>query len=257
MARKATFDSSDNPSSASLTENLANDAAGWVQALIMALPALGYGVVYYARWYTFDKLGISNQLISIRLEDILFVIASCLLFYGSSLGNLIILFLSGRDKVETLLRDFIIAIMLLGICYQLSMLITISIKCHIKQPSHYFVLILQIAILIFAQRALKKALQGTVALKEIVRISIILILSFLVIATPQIAYLSFHTRSYQLCTEDNALIIAYDQQGRAVEKSIIIAKEYDVCELSPGYSINDVADKQLKLVNYCYVMSNN
>lgn len=233
-----------------------DDVAAWVQALIMALPALGYAIVYCNRWATFNKLGISSQLVFVRLEDILLIIAMCLGVYGMSLGNWIVILLTGRDSIEVNLKDLVHAIMAITVLYQSSLLVSISIKCHIMQIYQYIMLLIQIMILVISYRFAKRAIQESMPLREFCRKIACFIVPFLTTAALQASYLSFHTASYQLCVEDNALIIAYDEQGRAIEKHIVSAKEQEICELSEGYELTDITGKQLQLVNYGYIISN-
>ncbi len=232
---------------------LLNEPASWIQALIMALPGLAYLSVYCIKHYKYNRFGISPDLITVRLEDVLLVLLltmslgwSAVLNWGSEITN-------SRNSKQ-LAVFFLMFALLLSFAAQTMDLISISLKCGIAQVYQYVHLTLQFAFLVILFFAIRKVRESGMRIWAKMRAYCFsAFIGYCVLSLGQVSYLIFNLSEYQVCPESNSLVVGYDSQGRAVSKMIFSESESGICCVERGYVLEDVTGKELEMRKYTYL----
>lgn len=241
------------PGNVGLRNLLLQEPASWVQALIMALPSLAYLSVYYMEYYKYNRFGISTELITVRLEDILLVLLLTVSFvwsfvidWGAEIAN-------ARNWKHQALYFLRFALLLSFAC-QAIMLISLSLKCGVSQTWQYVLLALQFAFTALLLLVPNKkhvsdrdywAKAGTYFFSALI--------AYCVLSLGQASYLVFNLSRYQTCPENKTLIVGYDSQGRAISKPVLDVTESGICCVGEGYTLEEVTGKELDVKKYTYL----
>ena len=229
------------------------DAASWAQALIMSAPFVAYFTAYYIRLFSYMQFGISADLITVRLEDILWVFAALIFPFLLNIVDWATDALAFGSLARGVGR-FLIYASSFVLATQAAIVISIAFKCRVLDWYQLFLLVAQLVSLLAILRLSKNCRErhghgGTRRIASIVS----LVALFVYGAYVQAAYISFHNGKYQVCGEDRALIVGFDSQGRAIEKQMVDASDSGVCELGDGYRLVDVTGKSLHVERYSYI----
>ena len=216
----------------------------------MAAPALGYALIYYARWQKYAWLGVSPSLITVRLEDVLMVIVLTVIVGWAHLINWIQILLDSKNwrvKASKILCPFLIVL----IIFQGNAIHTEVVDIGICNWSVIYLLGAQTVFFVYACRQLAKPLpkshhQGA-------RV-VCALLCFMLLFCVNAVYYACHFDRYQFVSDDNALIVGFDYQGRAIEKEIVDISDKRVCTLASGYRLKDVSGMDISLIRFGHLM---
>lgn len=236
-----------------LMNALRDEASTLAETLLAIVPALAYGCVFLVRLRMYQWLGLPRQLVSVRVEDVLFVGILALILYWSRLADWLLALLNPQARGKRVLG--IVDLTLLAILViQACMVARISITYRVFDVYQYAMLGLQAACLVlWVLVRCRRGLFGHDSQKLVGPTLFVCALLFVILSVGRATYLAFHNVEYQYCPEDNALIITYDGDGRAIEKEIVSMDADNTCKLAPGFVINDVEGKQLQVVHFGYV----
>lgn len=235
-----------------LKKHIPEDAATWAQAVFMVLPVLVYGFVYWHRYTKYSFLGISKELISVRFEDVLFLIVALLamlwLFSGWAFEVL-----ESRNKRETLISWCLFALSLLFAAEAL-FLITILVRTSRADPSQLLLLLFQ-GLLLYLMVKARWSWFTRQHVDQNRRLLGLLItgIAMCFLVSQLLPTLVFHLSKYQICEQDHALVAGFDSQGRAIEKAILNIDDNGICTLSEGYVLADVTGRELREERFSYI----
>lgn len=250
-------DTSTQETSLPFVEAIRGDASTLAEMLLAIIPIVAYGCVYYVRWRKYVWLGISHDLVSVRLEDLLLAGVFALVLYWSQLANWLVAVVNPkRRRRRQLALRIVDVVLVLVLAVQTCLLVSISVRAHVFDVYQYIMLGLQA--ILFATWML--ASSGRWVFKNRSKNSIsatlfVCAMLFVALSVGRAAYFVFHTAEYQVCPEDNALVVALVDEGWAVEKEIVRMEDGGMCELSPGYVIRDMDGKRLYVTHFTYVVA--
>lgn len=234
---------------------LREDTATLAEMLLTIVPVFAYCCVYFVRWRTFMWFGVSREFITIRLEDLLFVGITVLVLYWSQLANWLIAQLSSRKRGRQLLGIFD-ALLLIVLLVQAIALALLAMRGHVFNAYQFIMLGIQaVLFLLWMLASGKRWIFAHRDKASVVTISLVCALLFVTFSVGRAAYLVFHTSQYQVCGENNTLVVAYLEGGLAIGKDIVSMEEGGTCVLSPGYRLSNVEDKDLRLTHFSYIVA--
>lgn len=254
FAKKEAPVTSNGGFSEQIKDAVLQEPASWLQALIMFLPIVGYLITYYMKYYRFSGFGISADLITIRLEDVLLYLIIALVTSWSYVLNWGVWLIWDKNRLKTIVW-ITHYILILAFLYQAFQLVSISIKCGVVQVGAFITLATQAALLVMIVLSGRKR-WGKVASKMSagsVAYSLVMSLFFIILTIGQCAYLSFHLGKYQKCTARNAIIVGYDAQGRGIAKEILEERDDGFCRLASGYELYDICEQRIEVKRYTYI----
>ena len=235
-----------------LKKHMPEDAATWAQAIFMALPVLVYGFVYWHRYAKYSFLGISKELISVRFEDVLFLIVAAMAMLWVFSGWVFEVLDSG-NKRETLISLCLFSLSLLFAAEAL-FLITILVRTGRADPSQLLLLLFQgLSLYLMAKARWSWFTCQHVDQNRRFLVLLITGIAMCFLASQLLPTLVFHLSKYQICEQDHALVAGFDSQGRAIEKAILNIDDNGVCTLSEGYALADVTGKELREERFTYI----
>ena len=229
-----------------IPSTLLEDMAGWAQAAFMAVPAFVYALIYYSRWQKYTWLRVSSTLITVRLEDALLPIVLTVFFGWSQLINWMPILLdaeSWRIKASKILHPFLCVV----IAVQCVMILTEAIRLDVYDYSVIVRAVLQLGLSLYINWLLNKAKPKSY--HQGVRFVSVLVV-FVLLLTANVVHFSYHFGKYQYVSDDNAIIVGFDSQGRAIEKGIVDISDERVCTLESDYRLKDVSGKTISIVQF-------
>lgn len=232
-------------------DNKVAELPGWLQVVFMILPFIGYLITYSFRCYIYYKLGVSTSLVQVKLEDVLFILLTCLLICLSIAFHFVIGFLNTANRREGLRTAWYTVITcLVGGEVVLAAIAYIMAK-HVDIVSA-ITLSLSVLLCVLAWLTKRQGRHFKAVPKPLRTLRTGIMFSVLVICIWHVgAFLAFRSSTYQWCMEDRALIVGYVDDGRAIEKTIKRVDETTyACELCNGYKLVDVSDKEIILGQY-------
>ena len=234
-------------------EKLGFDVPAWLQVMFVALPAIVYAGIYFNKQYAYASFKVSSQLIQVRFEDILFLFVPFLVF-GFTVSFLALhAFVIRNDKhISISLFGVIIAFIILVV----QILLVANVMFEANRFDFQHVLAAAVCAVLFAafmMLLLQLSIFKRMSIGARRLTGIVMIIAFVACFIVNAAYLSFHLSSYQICEADNALIVGYDNAGKAIEKRIRGIDSRSVCELDAAYYLVDVTGKDIVLRSFTYI----